>query len=303
MVQRRASEAGLQLTIASAGDRTAAGEAYASATVVCAPYRDAVMSEPAHRAAAAGIPIVATEVDTLLELVEDGVTGYIVPIDDILGLARRLEVLLLGMKPFAATSGVRHGSVQKQSYRRPQQCRGSWRCGAGQRAAPHTPRSPSATPRRFRPMVPRLPRRLRARRSGNRARPGRTRASGHRPGAAQPRAPAARAPRRGRRGAACPETARRAADDRRRRCLGAALPAAPRPPIRRSDGTPDDARRGDRSRARCPPVTGLPRLRSARAPLPAGAPARRALAEPDYARSRCRSGDSTRAQSLGQTRS
>ena len=30
----------------------------------------------------------------MLELVEDGVTGYIVPIDDILGLARRLEVLL-----------------------------------------------------------------------------------------------------------------------------------------------------------------------------------------------------------------
>jgi glycosyltransferase involved in cell wall biosynthesis len=91
--QRRAADAGIPLTIASARDRSVE-EAYASATIVCTPYRDAVAGEPARRAAAAGIPIVGTEVDSLLELVEDAATGYLVPIDDIVGLADRLELLL-----------------------------------------------------------------------------------------------------------------------------------------------------------------------------------------------------------------
>jgi glycosyltransferase involved in cell wall biosynthesis len=91
--QRRAADAAIPLTISSARDRSVE-EAYASATIVCAPYRDAVASEPARRAAAAGIPIVGTEVDSLLDLVEDAATGYLVPIDDINGLADRLELLL-----------------------------------------------------------------------------------------------------------------------------------------------------------------------------------------------------------------
>jgi glycosyltransferase involved in cell wall biosynthesis len=91
--QRRAAEAGIELTIASTRDRSVE-EAYASATIVCTPYRDPIGSDPARHAAAAGVPIVGTEVDPLLELVEDTATGYLVPIDDIIGLAHRLELLL-----------------------------------------------------------------------------------------------------------------------------------------------------------------------------------------------------------------
>jgi glycosyltransferase involved in cell wall biosynthesis len=91
--QRRAAAAGIPLTFGAARDG-AVEHAYAAATLVCVPYRDPVGSEPARHAAAAGIPIVGTEVEPLLELVADGATGYLVPIDDIVLLAHRLELLL-----------------------------------------------------------------------------------------------------------------------------------------------------------------------------------------------------------------
>ena len=91
--QRRAAAARIPLTIVAPRDG-AIEAAYASATVVCVPYRDPLGSEAARRAAAAAIPIVGTEVEPLLELVEDGGTGYLVPIDDIGHLAHRLDTLL-----------------------------------------------------------------------------------------------------------------------------------------------------------------------------------------------------------------
>lgn len=91
--QRRAAAAGIPLTIV--GDRDGAVEAaYASATLVCVPYRDPIGGDAARHAAAAAIPIVGTEVEPLLEVVEDGGTGYLVPIDDIGQLAHRIDTLV-----------------------------------------------------------------------------------------------------------------------------------------------------------------------------------------------------------------
>jgi glycosyltransferase involved in cell wall biosynthesis len=52
---------------------------YAAADVVCLPCREAVGARPAKRAAAAGKPFVGSEVEPLLELVDDGETGYLLP--------------------------------------------------------------------------------------------------------------------------------------------------------------------------------------------------------------------------------
>jgi glycosyltransferase involved in cell wall biosynthesis len=67
---------------------------YAAAHVVCLPSRDGAGAEPARLAAAAGRPIVGTEVEPLLEYVIDGETGSLVPIDDVGALVDAVGSLL-----------------------------------------------------------------------------------------------------------------------------------------------------------------------------------------------------------------
>ena len=67
---------------------------YGTATVVCLPSRESVASEPARLAAAAGKPVVGTEVDALLEYVIEGETGHLVPVGNVRALAAALEALL-----------------------------------------------------------------------------------------------------------------------------------------------------------------------------------------------------------------
>jgi glycosyltransferase involved in cell wall biosynthesis len=64
---------------------------YAAADIVCLPARSATVSTPARLAAAVGVPALASEVDPYLEVVEDGVTGHLFPVDDSAALARALE--------------------------------------------------------------------------------------------------------------------------------------------------------------------------------------------------------------------
>lgn len=91
--QQRAAAARIRLVVKSARETTIE-EAYAAATIVCAPHRDPLGGDAARNAAAAGSPIVASEVEPLLELVEDGSTGYLVPVDDVVLLAEKLAKLL-----------------------------------------------------------------------------------------------------------------------------------------------------------------------------------------------------------------
>jgi glycosyltransferase involved in cell wall biosynthesis len=64
---------------------------YAAADVVCLPARSATVSTPARLAAAVGVPTLASEVDPYLEVVKDGVTGHLFPVDDVAALGRAME--------------------------------------------------------------------------------------------------------------------------------------------------------------------------------------------------------------------
>jgi glycosyltransferase involved in cell wall biosynthesis len=77
---------------------------YAIAAVVCSPPREAVSPEPAKRAAAAGRPFVGSNVEPFREHVDDGTTGYLIPIDNLESLRATLESVL-GAEEDAARLG------------------------------------------------------------------------------------------------------------------------------------------------------------------------------------------------------
>jgi glycosyltransferase involved in cell wall biosynthesis len=67
---------------------------YAIAAVVCSPAREAVSAEPTKRAAAAARPFVGSDLEPFREHVDDGTTGYLVPIGDLESLQAALESVL-----------------------------------------------------------------------------------------------------------------------------------------------------------------------------------------------------------------
>ena len=67
---------------------------YATAAVVCAPFREAISAEPARRAAASGRPLVGSDLESVREYVDHGATGYLLPVGDIDSLESSLEALL-----------------------------------------------------------------------------------------------------------------------------------------------------------------------------------------------------------------
>jgi glycosyltransferase involved in cell wall biosynthesis len=88
---------------------------YAAADVVCAPYREPAGSTCARYAAAAGTPLVGTEVEPLLEHVVDGSTGFLVGYDDREMLGAALEALL-GDPEEAARLGVAARSTAENEF-------------------------------------------------------------------------------------------------------------------------------------------------------------------------------------------
>lgn len=62
--------------------------------LLCLPSRSEGLPNVAMEASAAGLPVVATTVGGVPEVVEDGMTGFLVPPDDAHALAKRLEQLL-----------------------------------------------------------------------------------------------------------------------------------------------------------------------------------------------------------------
>ena len=67
---------------------------YALATVVCVPSRSAVDTKPVKLAAAAGRPVVASDLDPLAELIGNNETGFLLPVEDPDTLAAALGALI-----------------------------------------------------------------------------------------------------------------------------------------------------------------------------------------------------------------
>jgi glycosyltransferase involved in cell wall biosynthesis len=131
--ERRALEALAQLLgvaerVRWAGERADAPQWMAAMSVVAAPSRSENFSLTIAEAMAAARPVVAAAVGGLPEMVEDGVTGYLVPPDDPAMLARRLvEVLsdpsraaamgMAGRRKAAEWSPACAAEVTEQVYR------------------------------------------------------------------------------------------------------------------------------------------------------------------------------------------
>jgi glycogen synthase len=64
-------------------------------------------------AMAAGVPVVATQIAGVSELVEDGVNGYLVPPGDAVSLAQNIEKLLTNYKLRAAFGTAGRAKVEK----------------------------------------------------------------------------------------------------------------------------------------------------------------------------------------------
>jgi Glycosyltransferase len=61
--------------------------------VLVAPYKNATQSGMVGVALAYGVPIIATNVGSFSEYIKDGVNGFLIDVDDHLGLAEKIKVL------------------------------------------------------------------------------------------------------------------------------------------------------------------------------------------------------------------
>jgi glycosyltransferase involved in cell wall biosynthesis len=80
--------------IAPTRDRAAITELYRSAGVFAMPSRCETWGDVFLEAMAYGLPCIGTTNDAMPEIIEHGVTGYVVPPDDVTSLAQHLEQLL-----------------------------------------------------------------------------------------------------------------------------------------------------------------------------------------------------------------
>ena len=70
-------------------------EVFAQADIFCLPTRREPFGIAVVEAMLSGLPVIATSVSAIPEIVEDGVTGYLVGVDDIDRLTERLVSLAL----------------------------------------------------------------------------------------------------------------------------------------------------------------------------------------------------------------
>ena len=90
--------------------RAELGAYYERAAVVCVPSRREGYGVVAREAMANGRPVVATAVGGLVDAIEDGVTGLLVPPDDAPALREAIERLLGDAGPARATRRSRPGT-------------------------------------------------------------------------------------------------------------------------------------------------------------------------------------------------
>jgi len=95
-VQRMSTEAGLNDLVTFLGKRSqdSLPYYYSAAEVVVVPSHYESFGMVALEAMACGTPVVASQVGGLAFLVQDGVTGFTVPVDDPMALAERLKLIL-----------------------------------------------------------------------------------------------------------------------------------------------------------------------------------------------------------------
>jgi glycosyltransferase involved in cell wall biosynthesis len=97
------------------GKREDMAHVFAEASVVCLPsYREG-MSKALMEAAAAGRPVVTTDVPGCRECVEPGRTGVLVPVRDVTALAAALEVLLRDA-PLRAALGAQGRGLAERAF-------------------------------------------------------------------------------------------------------------------------------------------------------------------------------------------
>jgi glycosyltransferase involved in cell wall biosynthesis len=93
-LRREAAELGLSHPVVFAGDRSDVESWYAAMDVHVIPSRSEGAPTTALEAQSCGVPVVATRVGAVHEVVEDGVTGLLVPSDDPESLAAAVVSLL-----------------------------------------------------------------------------------------------------------------------------------------------------------------------------------------------------------------
>lgn len=93
-LRRRIKELGLGNTVHLLGTRYDVPAILARATAFCLSSRAEGLSNAIMEAMAAGLPVVATDAGGNPELVQEGATGFVVPVGDARAMARRLIQLL-----------------------------------------------------------------------------------------------------------------------------------------------------------------------------------------------------------------
>ncbi|MFO8088608.1 MAG: glycosyltransferase family 4 protein, partial [Desulfatiglandaceae bacterium] len=92
-IKELCTEYGLTEHVCFLGWRDDVTELMADADVVVLPSMDEGMPNTLQEAMYIGVPVVASPVGGVEEIVEDGVTGWVVPLDDLQGWADRLAYI------------------------------------------------------------------------------------------------------------------------------------------------------------------------------------------------------------------
>ncbi|MFP6662699.1 MAG: glycosyltransferase [Deltaproteobacteria bacterium] len=87
------------------------GELFAAASVVVLPYRSGTQSGVVPQAFAHGRPVVVTQVGSVADAVEEGVTGFVVPPENARALADALGLILDGVRFSRAAIEAAHGAA------------------------------------------------------------------------------------------------------------------------------------------------------------------------------------------------
>ena len=93
-LKRRVAELGLENSVVFAGQRTDLPRIYAGADVFCLPTKNEAFGNVFAEAMVAGLPVVACSSGGVPEIVEEGKTGLLGPVDDADALSRHLLTVL-----------------------------------------------------------------------------------------------------------------------------------------------------------------------------------------------------------------